>query len=124
MNTLIRLIEQAMNKVKHAGIKGLVFLVVALVAGPEILISMELFALVEVLGASTFLLVYWVAIKSYLKSVFDKLSRLESPLFFMPSNDVVKVMPSMLIHAVPGNVLMIGYLGVVSMVFGWALISI
>jgi cytochrome b subunit of formate dehydrogenase len=66
-----------------------------LVAGPEILISMELMGLVELLGASTFVLMYVSGLKLFLAKAFNsffkpvifpiykKIQQLD-PYFFIP----------------------------------------
>ncbi|GAW96735.1 hypothetical protein MTCD1_02355 [Colwellia marinimaniae] len=60
--------------------------IAALVAGPEIIISMELMVLVEFLGASTFVLMYISGFKLFFSDVLTKLKKFEShSTFLIPS---------------------------------------
>jgi len=77
-------------------------LIAAIVAGPEIIISMEFMALVELFGASTFVLMYVSGLKLFLSKVFNKLKKFEScSIFFIPSLDSFKKMPTLAIHVIP-----------------------
>ena len=57
-------------------------LIAALVAGPEILISMELMVMVELCGASTFVLMYVSGLKLFLSQACNKLKEFESRSIF------------------------------------------
>lgn len=95
----------------------LAVLVVAFAAGPEILISMELMVLVELLGASTFVLMYVSGLKLFLAKAFHsffkpvffpiykKLQQLD-PYFFVPSYNYIKKCPALLCHSIPGFMLL------------------
>ncbi|MBL4911363.1 MAG: hypothetical protein JKX78_15300 [Alteromonadaceae bacterium] len=77
-------------------------LIVACIAGPEIIISMELMALVELLGASTFALMYISGFRLFISNVLNELKKFESrSTFFIPSLDTLKQMPVLAIHAIP-----------------------
>ena len=84
---------------------GLAMIIVLLLAGPEIAISMELYAMVEVLGASTFVLAYIAGLKSMLLKPYQSLQGFEQySNFFVPKFAAVKQMPSLLVHAIPERV--------------------
>ncbi len=114
------------DRIKKITSKGiwyfLAVLIVSCVAGPEILISMELMALVEIFGASTFALMYVSGLKLFLTKAFNsffkpvlfpiykKLQQLD-PYFFVPSYNNVKKFPALLCHSIPGlMLLMVGSL--------------
>ncbi len=91
-------------------------LIAALVAGPEIIISMELMVLVEFLGASTFVLMYVTGLKLFLSNSLNKLNQFESgSFFFIPSLDTLKQMPALAIHAMPERITSIGFVGFTSL---------
>lgn len=97
---------------KKGGWYSLAMIIVMLAAGPEILISMELMAVVEMLGASTFVLAYWSGIKLRLEKPIAKFKQFERhSILFLPSREVLKQMPSMLIHAVPERTFTIAFVG-------------
>lgn len=75
-------------RLKNSLLKVVLAIVIMLIAGPEIIAGMELYALVEVLGATTFLSIYF----SYLKySTIDFLSKFEITGFGSISlKDVIK----------------------------------
>jgi hypothetical protein len=86
-----------------------------LLAGPEILVSMELMAMVEVLGASTFVLIYFSGLKLIISNVWNKYKNFERySVFFFPTLPVLKQMPSMIIHAIPERTLTGTFLAVVT----------
>lgn len=114
------------SKLSNGIWSGLAAIIVLLMAGPEIAISIELFALVEVLGPSTFVLAYIAGFKLYLYKPYSLLKRFEKhSCFFVPSLACLKKMPSLIIHAVPERVatlafcsiLMLGPLVVATPVF-------
>lgn len=89
----------------------LAMIIIMLVAGPEIMISMELMAIVEVLGASTFVAMYFSGLKLFICNCWDKFKTFEShSFFFIPSFDALKQMPSLFIHAIPERTIVIAYL--------------
>ena len=87
-------------------------LIVILVAGPEIMISMELMALVEVLGASTFVIAYFSGVLLYFEKPLNFIKKFESYSYlFIPTKDQLKEMPSLIIHAIPQRIFTIVFLG-------------
>jgi len=60
---------------------ALALILVMLLAGPEIVVSIELMAMVEVLGASTFVLMYLSGIKLFFSKVWDNIKILKSIQF-------------------------------------------
>lgn len=94
---------------------ALAVIIVMLLAGPEIMVSIELMAMVEVLGASTFVLIYLSVIKLFFSKVWDKYKNFEShSVFFFPTLSVLKQMPSMIIHTIPDRTAVGGFLAVVT----------
>ncbi len=86
--------------------------IVLFIAGPEIMLSMELMALVEALGASTFVLMYLSGIKLAISKYWDKFKDFEShSTFFLPTVSILKKMPSLVIHAIPDRTAVIAFLG-------------
>jgi hypothetical protein len=91
-------------------------IIVAFAAGTEIIISMELMVLVEVLGASTFALMYISGFKLFLSNIFNKFKKFESEsFFFIPSLNTLKQMPALAIHAMPERTTSIGFVGFTSL---------
>ena len=92
-----------MKKITSKGVWYLLAaLIAACVAGPEIIISMELMVLVELLGASTFVLAYISGFKLFILNLFNGLKKFESrSIFFIPSLDTLKQMPVLAIHTIP-----------------------
>ncbi|MDA8621944.1 hypothetical protein N9L48_04775 [Psychrosphaera sp.] len=85
--------------------------IVLLIAGPEIMLSMELMALVEALGASTFVLMYLSGIKLIASKYWNKFNEFEShSAFFLPPMSILKKMPSLVVHAIPDRTVVIGFL--------------
>jgi hypothetical protein len=95
----------------------LAVLITSLVAGPEILISMELMGLVELLGASTFVLMYVSGLKLFLAKAFNsffkpvifpiykKIQQLD-PYFFIATLTNFKKFPALICHSIPGFMLL------------------
>ena len=101
--------DKLVNIAKKLTWRTLALLIVFAVAGPELIISMELMALVELMGASTFVLCYFSGLRLYLEkligllvSLFLKFNKFESsPNFFLPTFKNTKLMPSLIVHAIP-----------------------
>ena len=86
-----------------------------LLAGPELIVSIEMMALVEVLGASTFVMMYFAGFKLFLSKMWDKYKSFENySIFFIPTISVLKQMPSMIIHAVPERTAVALFLGMLT----------
>ena len=86
-----------------------------LLAGPELIVSIEMMALVEVLGASTFVMMYFAGFKLFLSKMWDKYKSFENySIFFIPTISVLKQMPSMIIHAIPERTTVALFLGMVT----------
>ena len=90
-------------------LKPIVVALILLLAGPEILAASEMLALLELLGAANFMLLYVYGFKALtdpLVTVSLKfVRRLEPGLLFVPSWRVTMRMPGMLVHAVPFHTL-------------------
>lgn len=93
---------------------SLALIIVFLMAGPEIMMGMELMALIEVLGASTFVLMYVTGVKLLLLKAWKKYQAFERySVLFIPPLAVLKQMPSLAVHAIPERTVVITYLGIV-----------
>ncbi len=92
-----------------------ILLIVIITAAPEMAgFSVELFALLDGLGAELFLLCFSVGIRLYVKMFFDSartfrnavrafIERLD-PYFFIPSRHQIVECPGILVHAIPGYI--------------------
>ena len=86
-------------------------IIVLLLAGPEIMVGMEVMALVEALGASTFVLMYLSGLKLFCSKLWNKFKSFESySTFYFPPLSTLKEMPSLVIHAVPERTAVISFL--------------
>ena len=91
--------------------KTMAFVIVFMLAGPELMVGMELMALVEMLGASTFVLMYYTSLKLTLLKIWKRYKNFERhSVFFVPPVFALKQMPSLLIHIVPERTASIGFL--------------
>ncbi|WP_286235108.1 hypothetical protein [Thalassotalea sediminis] len=94
------------NRLKSTFWKSLAIVIVLLIAGPELLISMELMALVELIGASTFVIAYLSGIKLFLVSCQRKFINFERySVMFIPSWRQIKSMPGLALHMPPERTL-------------------
>ena len=113
------------TKIKTQLSKGfwstLATIIVLMVAGPEIMLGMELMAMVELLGASTFVLAYFYGFKLWLEKAGQSLRKFEShSVFFIPTLNTLKQMPEMILHAVPERILVMSFLAFVTCTMGYA----
>ena len=97
------------NWIKEKCSKGLwstlAMIIVFMLAGPEIMIGMELVAIVELLGPSTFVIAYFAGVKLWFDKGLQVVKKFESySTFFIPTIDTLKQMPSMILHAVPERI--------------------
>ncbi|MGB1261368.1 MAG: hypothetical protein ACPG52_00540 [Cognaticolwellia sp.] len=89
---------------------SLAVIIVVLVAGPEIMMSMELMAVVELLGASTFVFMYISGLKLFFAKASVKYKKFEHySVFFIPSLSALKQMPSLAFHAIPERTFIIAF---------------
>ena len=79
----------------------LALLIVMALAGPEILIGIELAGMIEALGAATFVMAYFNAFRFFAVDCLSKLKHVESSLFFVPTLNDMKEMPGMIFHLIP-----------------------
>lgn len=103
------------TRLKTGSWQVLALLIVFMVAGPEILISMELMGIVEALGASTFVLAYLSGLRAYAVNWYSKIHHLESEYFFVPAFAQIKEMPGLMFHAIPWYSLTALFLGYCSL---------
>jgi len=118
MKLLISSFKQLIEKMKQFSWYSLAMMIVFVFARPEIFVAMELTLMVEVMGASTFCMFYLSAIKAYfepylkkLKPYFERFARFEGQSLFVLE---YKQMPSMLVHAVPANTFLLGFLSMIT----------
>ncbi len=72
------------------------------VAGPEILVYAEGMALLEMIGAATFVFMYIVGAKLYVRNVWDWFFNFENRYhFFYPSFSMIRILPGMLYYSIP-----------------------
>jgi hypothetical protein len=91
---------------------SLAIIIVFLMAGPEIMMGMEVMALIEVLGASTFVLMYLTGVKLFLLKVWKQYQKFEChSAFFVPPLVIFKQMPSLIVHAIPERTVVIFFFG-------------
>lgn len=109
-----------LTKIKALLSKGiwqiLAMLLVMVIAGPELLLGMELMALIEVLGASTFVLMYLSGIKLLLNKAMTKFQQFEQySIWFIPSYQSLKQMPELVLHVIPERTLMMSLASIVTL---------
>ena len=85
-----------------------VLLIVIITAAPEMIsFSVELFALLDALGAELFLLCFAVGVRLYVRMLIDSIrtfiERLD-PYFFIPSRYQILDCPGISMHAIPGYI--------------------
>lgn len=97
----MRLFQKILSKLKGVSIYLLACFLVLALAGPEIIVAMELSALMEAVGASTFLLMHWYAVRVYFEPALKKFKAFEGGNFFIPRLDDVASYPYLLMHALP-----------------------
>jgi len=66
------LFNKIIDKLKSSTWYALAIILIFLIAGPEIYISLELISLMELMGASTFVIAYFSGIRAYLKKLSIK----------------------------------------------------
>lgn len=90
-------------------------IIVLLLAGPEIMVGMEVMALVEALGASTFVLMYLSGLKLFCSKLWNKFKSFESySTFYFSPLSTLKEMPSLVIHAVPERTAVLSFLAFIT----------
>jgi hypothetical protein len=86
-------------------------IIVAVVAGPELLISMQLMGMIEVLGVSAFVGMYLSGFKLFMASAKSRYRRFEShSISFVPTFDALKKMPSLAMHLIPERSAIISFI--------------
>lgn len=85
-----------------------VILFVLVLAGPELGIGLELFAITELLGAELFVISFLVGIRllftaCLLAPILGFLERID-PYFFIPTRNQIALAPGIVAHAIPGFV--------------------
>lgn len=67
--------NKIINKLKNGSWYTLALIIIFIVAGPEAYIGLELFSLLELLGASTFALAYLLMFKMFFQRVTDEVKK-------------------------------------------------
>ena len=116
------------DRIKETMSKGvwhsLAVIIVMLVAGPEVIMSIELMAMVELLGASTFVLMYASGLKLFFANIMVNYKKFERySIFFVPCLSVLKQMPSLVIHVIPEPTLIISGLSFITVAMSCSYIS-
>lgn len=95
-----------------------------LVAGPEVMMSIELMAMVELQGASTFVLMSASGLKLFFANIMVNYKKFERySIFFVPCLSVLKQMPSLVIHVIPEPTLIISGLSFITVAMSCSYIS-
>ena len=111
--------------ISKGGWHSLAVIIVMLIAGPEIMMSMELMAMVELLGASTFVLMYVSGLRLVFSKAINKFKKFESySIFFIPSFDAIKQMPLLAIHAIPERSAAICFFGFMYLGMSYAYLNV
>ncbi len=104
---------------------SLAVIIVVLIAGPEVMMSMELMAMIELLGASTFVLMYASGLKLLLSKVINRFKQFESySIFFIPTRGALKQMPLLAIHAIPERTAALFFVGFMSLGMSYAYLNV
>ena len=87
----------------------LAVLLITAIAGPDVGLSMEMFALLDGLGAELFLFSFVVGLRLYfhiaclqVRLFFER----KDPYFFIPSRQQVATCPGIIVHAIPGFIIL------------------
>ena len=108
-NFMKRLTLAARRLVDQYGLRLMALALIALVAGPEFLLSAELIVLLDLMGAELFLLSFGGAQLIYYRERIR--DRIESaigrvdPFFFIPTREQLRCLPGIVAHAIPFFVL-------------------
>jgi hypothetical protein len=89
---------------KRRILRAVVVVLIVIAAGPEILIGLELVAMVDLLGVELFLSVMFGGVLWRITAVLGVINRFFErldPFFFIPSRQQVVTYPGILVHAVP-----------------------
>lgn len=98
---------------------SLAAIIVVLVAGPEIMMSIELMAMVELLGASTFVLIYVAGFKLFFAKLASKYKKFERhSVLVIPPLSILKQMPSLAFHAIPERTFSLCFFGFIALGMG------
>lgn len=91
--------------------------IVAVVAGPEVLIYAEGMAILELIGAATFVFMYVVGFKLYFYNAWNAFYGFENRYhFFLPSYSIVRESPGLLYYAIPRRSIIYAVFLIVSLV--------
>lgn len=103
--------ERIRSFASKGALQAFAAIVAFLVAGPEILISIELMGLIELLGISTFFVAYASGFKLFVNTIVATYRRIEVHTYcFIPTFDTIKTMPSLAIHMVPERSTLTGFI--------------
>ena len=76
--------------------------IIVLVAGPEIFLYAEGMVMLEVVGAATFVFMYVVGAKLYLRNLWDWVFNFENRYdIFLPSLSILRARPALLYYVIP-----------------------
>ncbi|WP_440056590.1 hypothetical protein ACSLBF_21010 (plasmid) [Pseudoalteromonas sp. T1lg65] len=121
MKLLSKLKDQCAQSFWHTS----AMILVLFLAGTEIMVGVELMAMIELVGASTFVLAYLAGAKLALTNVYQQLKKFEQHcVFFLPKFNVLMWMPSLAIHAIPERSVMMAVLAFITLSAIYATISI
>ena len=114
LNRINRMLHRLFSVARQGAWSAIAMLIIVAVAGPEVLISLELMALAEMVGASTFVMAYVSGFMLYVSPCLKKLVDFERHSdWFYPSWTALKTMPSLVIHCLPERLTALSFMGMV-----------
>lgn len=124
MVVALNFFQNILSKIKGGSIHLLACILVMLLAGPEIILLMELSSLMEVIGASTFLLMHWYAFLAHIEPAVKRFKEFEGVQFFVPRLDDIITDPVLVIHAIPARSLALLFLLSLYLIIGMGVFSV
>lgn len=107
--------------------KLLAVVIIVVAAGPEAFVYAEGMAILEVLGAATFVFMYVVGAKMYWHNLWNWFTDFENRYhFFLPSFSLIRETPGLLFYAIPRRSALYAvfvFLGLTSFSSVWTVLS-
>ena len=78
------------------------------------MVGLELMAMVELFGASTFVMMYGAMFKAWFEPILKKYRNFERySVLFIPTYAHLKKMPSLIFHVLPERTIVLGYISLI-----------
>ena len=103
----MRLVRSFWKKVRSKTLGFVAVVLIVIVAGPELVVSIELFALLSAMGAGLFLFAFGGAQVRFYTSVLRTWVERIDPYFFVPTSTQLRALPGIVAHAIPLYVLVL-----------------